>query len=770
MEPSSESVDRPSAAPRGPRRLLRELDPRRLPPARRPGWLRRLFVGVFLAFLTGGLFLFDRGLYHDDILGFLSALRVELLPWYQRLHPIGEGPTRLLSLASYSLAIETSAPMRVLQSMLLVTWTATAFLAGELARRLRPRSTGIGTCTLVLVATASSDFLTGSLVGLGYQIAITAFLAAFVAAATYVQRGRIWALVISIALLELSLWTIDVAALSYPLVPLILAGTRDRSVRHRAFVLAGVWLVSTLPYVIAFSRFLRGSYAAIAIGRPDRPVAVIADQLAHNFLPWQWGPERKPWGEPPPALFSTSTIVAIASLATAIALWAWWRERGRPLTPATAAPLGGVTVAGVVALLAIANVPVSFVQMSAINFRTHLLSRIWASLLIALIAEALVRRRWTLVRAVAVALVGTFVFYGTWGGLERQSYFASAWISHRRELASILAAVPRLEEGSELVLVVPPRAPYMATEVPYLARVWVALLFDRPHFGNTTLVSPKQATGCRAESEGLRCWQLPCVSQEPCSGRLLPYEDLTILEFDHDRGVFEPADSMPELILDSERAPDSWGSPRTPRPSFRPTRRSRRLLVSPESTPWARYLFQLEERGAARWSPAGASTGRRTGWWPGEDATPVPMDYDGDGREELTLYSNGAWQFFNDDGSYNKAIWVGNTPGNVPVPFDRNGDGREDVVLFNGGVWHFFDFSTSSYQGGIITQRPGGGAYVDPRPAPLDLDGDGDLELGVHEVVGGVGRWHFFQNDGTFIATIETGPDDDQPTSRRLLP
>lgn len=155
----------------------------------------------------------------------------------------------------------------------------------------------------------------------------------------------------------------------------------------------------------------------------------------------------------------------------------------------------------------------------------------------------------------------------------------------------------------------------------------------------------------------------------------------------------------------------------------------------------------------------------------GVDATPLPMDYDGDGRAEFSIYDRGAWHFFNDNGSYLKGIWIGDTPGNVPVPYDRNADGQEDVVLFNNGGWHFFNFQTGAYLGGIVTPRPGGGAYFSPRPTPLDVDGDGDFELGVYEVVGGSGLWHFFQSNGAFIQTINTGAaNSDRPISRRLLP
>ncbi len=148
--------------------------------------------------------------------------------------------------------------------------------------------------------------------------------------------------------------------------------------------------------------------------------------------------------------------------------------------------------------------------------------------------------------------------------------------------------------------------------------------------------------------------------------------------------------------------------------------------------------------GASRWTGVGAGTHR-----------PAPMDFDGDGRDEFTVLANGAWYFFNENGSLNKGIWVGNVAGDVPVPADYDGDLVEDPVVFRGGAWLYYDFATGALlpAKSVWTGQPPhytGGTSV---PAPLDVDGDGTLD---YTVFAG-GPWHFFNDNGSLNKGIWTG-------------
>jgi RHS repeat-associated protein len=163
-------------------------------------------------------------------------------------------------------------------------------------------------------------------------------------------------------------------------------------------------------------------------------------------------------------------------------------------------------------------------------------------------------------------------------------------------------------------------------------------------------------------------------------------------------------------------------------------------------TPQGTRHFSLDHLGTPRLHVGGAP--KRADVWLGigPDAIPVPADYDGDGDIDLSLYHNGAWHFFNDDGSHLKGIWTGGAAGDVPAPADYDGDGDADVVIFRGGAWLFFDYATGASTGGVWTGIPG-------IPVPMDYDGDGETDFSVYDQ----GAWHFFNDNGTYLKGFWTG-------------
>lgn len=90
------------------------------------------------------------------------------------------------------------------------------------------------------------------------------------------------------------------------------------------------------------------------------------------------------------------------------------------------------------------------------------------------------------------------------------------------------------------------------------------------------------------------------------------------------------------------------------------------------SHPWGTSLVVF--RGGA-WLFFDLATGAPLpGVWTGRPAhylggisLPAPVDPDGDGRFDFSVYSGGPWHWFNADGSYNKGIWTGAVAGDQDV-------------------------------------------------------------------------------------------------------
>jgi hypothetical protein len=151
-----------------------------------------------------------------------------------------------------------------------------------------------------------------------------------------------------------------------------------------------------------------------------------------------------------------------------------------------------------------ANAAYAGVWFSEIHYRTHILSRIWASMAIGIMA-GWAGMRWPRLRWAAVAAVTAFVFFGTWGGIERQDYFLASWRGHQRELASILDAAPALRPGTAVILRgTPPSGRYLATQADYLTTHWLRMLYDDTHL-RTMRLDPKRGADCEPTTLGVVC-------------------------------------------------------------------------------------------------------------------------------------------------------------------------------------------------------------------------------------------------------------------------
>jgi len=128
-----------------------------------------------------------------------------------------------------------------------------------------------------------------------------------------------------------------------------------------------------------------------------------------------------------------------------------------------------------------------------------------------------------------------------------------------------------------------------------------------------------------------------------------------------------------------------------------------RVLPGPETAEGARgkrcgpHLIVLPSSGGgwfAHWGIAGDK--------------PVPADYDGDGKDDLTAYrpSQGNWYVYrSSDARVDIANWGSAT--DVPAPGVYDGDGRDDVAVYRSGTWYSLNSN-----GGFLIANWGNGTDV----------------------------------------------------------
>ena len=534
---------------------------------------RAAILYVFLTLLVWGLFAFDQGLFHDDAAKLAWAQRAASTPGSGFLAPI-TAPTRRLLGVPYILAWASPAPAAVLQLFLGVCWLLSGFAVFALARRLFPSSRALALVAGALAVTATSDLLTNTGTAIGYCFSGLTLAAALTAALHFQETGQPVALVVAALVLNAGLLASDGATPAAALAPLLFLAVRGRADRRWAAT-AGGWLLALVPYGVVFVRFLRdpGSYAAVAFvtRTPLARARLTAALVAHEVMPWRWAFRRPTWIEHLPALVPVWVYV-LAALAGTAAFLAAASAEGAASGAAVPDPERGRrwrVAAVLVLMIAATHLAFSGVQLVEVRCRTHLVTRLLTSLLLALAAEAAARR----LRAprLALALPVFFVGLGVAGGVERQDTYLATWRRQRAELTSILEAVPSLDPRATLVFsLVPDPGGFQATRVPYLASAWMSLLRNDPSIAGRTVVSlPRWGATCRPETAGLAC-------AESADGRppgTIPWDRLVLLSFD--------AASLQYRLV--EDFPEAAGTYR-PRALIRPAplpERARVLLVGP---------------------------------------------------------------------------------------------------------------------------------------------------------------------------------------------
>ena len=538
-----------------------------------------------LLLLVWGLTVPWRGLWQDDTLLLRLARDYQGHGFMAALTPV-VAPLRRLYTLPFRLALATPQPIWTLHLIFGLTWLGQALAAGWIVRLLLPGQRLTRFLVICLTLTATSDYLTDNLTSLGYNLAALMLLLAVGCCLRYLVGGRAGWIALACAAIAVSIWTLDISIPALPFVPLLLLWRSGIQAWRRILLLLVALGLTLAPAVPIEWRFLHNAsgYAAVAM-KPMSPADRfdrITSLWGENFAPWHWAFARPVWYPRPPVAIP---LWAMALGAVIAAAWFALRARQAQNPDPPERTTRTLLLAGMFAGMAlIANAAYSALQMSEYHYRTHILSRTWASLAVAVLIGWAVQK-WPRVRAGFLLVPVLFVGFGVWGGLERQDLWVSTWRLHQKELLSIVTNAPALAPGTGIILRSQPTPYlYLATEADYLAQSWLVLLYDDPAI-HCLRMAPDRGTGCRAAPKGLDCWheqEAQCFAAGTCKADRFPYDKLVILDFDDRKGTWQlVANPQGDPLLDGSGVAPAGYRP-ADRILKRPlTPRQRALLLEP---------------------------------------------------------------------------------------------------------------------------------------------------------------------------------------------
>jgi len=420
-------------------------------PARFSGWIAATFyLGIVLAlwapfnlfsgmpYETGFVYTSEVSTWWNGFLFGADWSRIHTSTFFQVPYLVGE----LTGFAG------SWVPYQVVYAAL---WWARGFLMFLIVRRLAPGHDAFAFLAGALALVHSSDFTTGWVGQMPQQAYIFWMLAAFyllLRALDEPGRGRARVCLGGAMVCEaMSLWTYESPIVLIVFAPVLLFWLRRKTSGKLRVAWWGWYAVPAIYVAFAAARYMRagGHTYQESVLRKNWAVGPMLGDWAFNIGAslrfWAWagvGPSRAATEQV--AVFALMAVAAMLAGAMVLAAGAPWPD---------ARTLIGAMVAGVG--MVVLSFPVYLLLDSARSlWRTQILSGIGAGLVFSAgiaFCAAWARASW--LRVILMGGLGAWVCWcGSYSALEKSAGHRWNWELHKRAMAEVLAAAPRVKPGT----------------------------------------------------------------------------------------------------------------------------------------------------------------------------------------------------------------------------------------------------------------------------------------------------------------------------------
>lgn len=511
-----------------------------------------------LTYLVWGIFVFERGispLDEPNIIQYILSAQDSLL---SQLFVSVAPPGRFFMLTPYTLSIWSGYPVVVLQLLYGFAWLGTGLLAYGITLLMFAEKR-MAYLAGALTLTATGDYFTNYLGVLGGYLAVTYYFAClFCLLFWWIKCGSVAWLIGSALLLLLSIWTTEYAITSIILTPILLWALDRFRISKRLLITMSWWYsFSFISIAVLLTGILRPGdhrndvlFNSISI---EERVRQTLNFFLYNFTPHRWVFRSIPdWFTGyAPVISEQMRIIAVVIGVLVFLVVARVMFHSNTFPVFIGDRFRYVALGAILLVMTLFSNAAMSSMGSDYFVRSHLVSRVWASIVIALGSYVVGMR--IVKKPYVIFIVPTvFIGAGIYSGIERQDYQIGIWKRHQIELRSIVDQVPGVKPDTMILLLVPPGAhPLLATSnINYLPALYGdPTLQQRVFYWGSTW---QYYSRCTATAEGFLCQMFSetlCGSGGACAPRLLPYNKLIFLVYSVTRNQFVLQERIPSGIL-----------------------------------------------------------------------------------------------------------------------------------------------------------------------------------------------------------------------------